>query len=133
MKLFSYTLIIMLFSGNLVMANCGSCGVNSKVAEKQTEQPAKVHSLVTNVPKDGKIDGIVITSCGTCNLGAKGGGCSLSVKIGEKLYPVEGTSIHDHGDAHGAVGFCSAIRVAWAKGEMKKDVFHAESFELVGN
>ena len=75
----------------------------------------------------------MITSCGQCKLGLKGKpGCSLTIKIGESIYPVEGTGIHDHGDAHGREGFCSAIRVAWATGKIKDKVFHAESFELVG-
>ena len=49
------------------------------------------------------------------------------------MYPVEGTGIHDHGNEHGNEGFCSAVRVAWAKGQVKKDVFYAESFVLVGS
>jgi len=92
-----------------------------------------VNTLVTAVPEDGNIEGIVITSCGICKLGLKKGGCSLSVKIGDTVYPVDGTSIHDHGDAHASDGFCSAVRVAWAKGKMKENVFHAESFVLVGS
>ena len=43
------------------------------------------------------------------------------------------TSIHDHGDAHGSTGFCSAVRVAWAKGKIIKNVFVADSFVLVGD
>ena len=133
MQLFSKLIILVILTVNIVFANCGSCGVISKPVEKPTVQKTNVSSLVTYVPEDGNIEGLIITSCGTCNLGARGRGCSLSVKIGEKVYPVEGTSIHDHGDAHGDTGFCSAIRVAWAKGKMKKNVFHAESFVLVGD
>jgi hypothetical protein len=66
-------------------------------------------------------------------LGYKGKqGCSLTIKIGDSVYPVEGTGLHDHGDAHGSIGLCSAVRVAWATGKIKKDIFHAESFALVG-
>ena len=86
-----------------------------------------------SIPQNGEINGLVITSCGKCNLGTRDKGCSLSVKIGKKIYPVEGTGIHDHGDAHGSEGFCSAVRVAWASGNMKKGVFNADSFVLVGN
>ena len=89
--------------------------------------------LVMSVPVDNIINGLVITSCGMCNLGTNDKGCSLSVKIGNKIYSVKGTKINEHGDEHGKVGFCNAVRVAWAKGEIIKDVFHAEYFTLVGH
>ena len=53
--------------------------------------------------------------------------------MGESIYPVAGTGIHDHGNAHGSEGFCNTIRVAWATGQIKKDVFHTKSFVLVGD
>ena len=128
------TIIIILFTANLIIAGCGRCGSDAvKAKEVIPATKTSVNALVTTVPKDGNIEGIVITSCGTCKLGVEKGGCSLSVKIGDTVYPVDGTSIHDHGDAHGSEGFCSAVRVAWAKGKMKENVFHAESFVLVGN
>ena len=114
-----------------VIAGCGRCGPSdNKVPKKE-----KISStLVMSIPEDGKIEGLVITSCGQCKFGYKEKrGCSLTIKIGESIYPVEGTGIHDHGDAHGNEGFCSAVRVAWAAGKIKKDVFHAKSFALVGN
>ena len=117
-----------------MIAGCGRCAGDAvKINKNAKQSKTSVNTLVTGVPKDGSIEGLVIASCGTCNLGVKKGGCSLSVKIGDNVYPVEGTSVHDHGDAHASDGFCSAIRVAWAKGRMKKKVFHAESFVLVGN
>ena len=88
--------------------------------------------LVMSVPVDNIINGLVITSCGMCNLGTKDKGCSLSVKIGDKIYSVKGTKINEHGDEHGKIGFCNAVRVAWAKGKIVKDVFNAEYFTLVG-
>jgi len=85
------------------------------------------------MPDNGNIEGLVITSCGQSKLGYKEKpGRSLTIKIGESIYPVEGIGTHDHGDVHGSEGYCSAIRVAWAKGKIKKDIFHAESFALVG-
>ena len=124
---------ILLFSFNSLDAACGSCSGDVKVINKMPIKKSPVNNLVMYVPKDGKIEGIVITSCGQCNFGTRDKGCSLSVKIGEKIYPVKGTGIHDHGDAHGSDGFCRAVRVAWASGKMKKDVFHADSFVLVGD
>ncbi len=133
MKLIKNTIII-LFALNIVMAGCGKCpGDAVKIDKESPVIKTTINTLVTAVPEDGNIEGIVITSCGTCKLGVKGGGCSLSVKIGETVYQVEGTGIHDHGNAHSSEGFCSAVRVAWAKGQVKKNVFHTESFVLVGS
>ena len=126
----SIIIILALFMTGQVIAGCGRCGPSdNKVPKKE-----KISStLVMSIPEDGKIEGLVITSCGQCKLGYKGKpGCSLTIKIGDLVYPVEGTGLHDHGDAHGSVGFCSAVRVAWATGQIKKDIFHAESFSLVG-
>ena len=126
----SIIIIVALFMTGQVIAGCGRCGSSdNKVPKKE-----KISStLVMSIPEDGKIEGLVITSCGQCKLGYKEKpGCSLTIKIGDLVYPVEGTDIHAHGDAHGSVGFCNAVRVAWATGQIKKDIFHAESFSLVG-
>ena len=133
-KIISGIILLSLFIINLVFANCGGDHTDGKADSNASVKKTKVNTLVTAVMNDGNINGLVITSCGQCNLGLKGkAGCSLTIKIGESIYPVEGTGIHDHGDAHGKEGFCSAIRVAWATGEIKDKVFHAESFQLVGD
>ena len=133
-KIISGIILLSLFIINLVFANCGGDHTDRKADSNASVKKTKINTLVTAVTNDGNINGLVITSCGQCNLGLKGKpGCSLTIKIGESIYPVEGTGIHDHGDAHGKEGFCSAIRVAWATGQIKDKVFHAESFELVGN
>ena len=132
-KVISGIIILSILIANQVFANSGVDHGNGKGASDATAKKSRLNSLVTVVPDDGNINGLVITSCGQCNLGLEGKpGCSLTIKIGESIYPVKGTGIHDHGDAHGSEGFCSAIRVAWATGQIKKDVFHAESFDLVG-
>lgn len=74
---------------------------------------------------------IVEASCGQCQFGMKGGGCTLAVRIDGKPYFVEGTDIHKHGDAHAADGFCSAIRRAEVTGEISGDKFKATSFKLL--
>ena len=125
-------LILALFLTGQVIADCGV----DHDGEKGTApvEKARINTLVMSVPDDGNIEGLVITSCGQCKLGyKKKRGCSLTIKIGDSIYPVEGTGIHDHGNEHGSEGFCRAVRVAWAAGEIKKDVFHAKSFSLVGN
>ena len=129
-----YSIILLsLFIVSQAFANGGGDDGDGNVAADEPSKKARVNTLVTVMPDDGNIEGLVITSCGQCKLGYKEkSGCSLTIKIGESIYPVEGTGIHDHGDAHGREGFCSAIRVAWAKGQIKKDIFHAESFALVG-
>ena len=92
----------------------------------------KSSSFITTIPETGDLEGFVIASCGMCNFGYKAiKGCSLSIKIGDTVYPVEGTSIHDHGDAHSEEGFCSAIRVAYVSGKVKKNKFYSESFSLI--
>ena len=130
------TMLLMIICGvmiTMVYAGCGSCEGDAASIKKKASKKAVKSTLVMSLPKDGKVDGLVITSCGKCNLGTAEKGCSLSAKIGDKIYPVKGTSIHDHGDAHGDVGFCSTVRVAWTRGKVIKDVLHVESFSLVGN
>ena len=74
---------------------------------------------------------VVEASCGQCNFGMKGKGCSLAVKIDGKPYFVDGTKIDDHGDSHGADGFCSVVRKAEVVGEVKDNRFVATSFKLL--
>ena len=133
-KLISVIFILSLCMIKPVFPNCGGDHGDVKGTIDASAKIVRVNSLVTAVPDDGNIEGLVITSCGQCKLGYKEKpGCSLTIKIGESIYPVEGTGIHDYGDAHGKEGFCSAIRVAWATGKIKDKVFHAESFQLVGD
>ena len=134
MRVIHLTVSILLTSG-FVFAACGGCAGDHAESKPKSvvKEKTTINTLVTTVGKDGNIEGLVITSCGICNLGIKKGGCSLSVKIGDDVYAVEGTSIHDHGDAHASDGFCSALRVAWAKGKIKDNIFHASSFVLVGS
>ena len=133
-KVISGIILLSFLITSQVFADCGGDHSDSKGTSETTAKKSKVNTLVTRINDDGDVNGIVITSCGQCKLGFKGKpGCSLTIKIGESIYPVEGTGIHDHGDAHGKEGFCSAIRVAWVTGKIKDKVFHAESFELVGD
>lgn len=74
---------------------------------------------------------IVEASCGECQFGMKGKSCDLAVRIDGKSYFVDGTTIHDHGDAHAEKGFCNAISKASVTGEIIGDRFKATSFELI--
>ena len=116
--------MIIIFISSPVFAGCGSCQVQKKapIAKKSS-------TFITTVPESGNIEGFVISSCGICNFGyKKKKGCSLTIKIGDNIYPVEGTSIRDHGNPHSEEGFCSAIRIAYVSGEVKKDKFYSMVF-----
>ena len=119
-------LLILISVSNFIFAGCGSCQVHTKPILK------KANSLVSTIPKSGDIQGFAIASCGMCNFAYKGSkGCSLTIKIGDTVYPVEGNSIHEHGDPHSEEGMCSAIRVAYVSGKVKKDKFYSDSFTLI--
>ena len=111
------SLLILIFVSSFVFASCGSCQVQAKPVVSK-----KSNSLVTTIPESGKIEGFSIASCGMCNFDYKGSkGCSLTIKIGDTVYPVEGTNIHKHGDPHSEEGMCSAIRVAYVSGKVKNN------------
>jgi hypothetical protein len=118
--------LILISVSNFIFAGCGSCQVHTEPILK------KANSLVSTIPKSGDIEGFAIASCGMCNFAYKGSkGCSLTIKIGDTVYPVEGNSIHEHGDPHSEEGMCSAIRVAYVSGKVKKDKFYSDSFTLI--
>ena len=125
-----FTILTIMFCN--LFGGCGSCPGDFR----QVIEPAKTdivsNTFINSLPSDGLINGIVIASCGKCNLRTREKGCSLSIKVGKKVYPVEGTTIHDHGDAHSSEGFCNTMRVAWVKGKIDKKTFYSEYFKLVG-
>ena len=91
--------------------------------------PAKIDSPKGN---NISINQVVEASCGQCQFNmTEKSGCDLAVKIDGKSYFVDGTTIHDHGDAHADDGFCRAIRQAEVKGEIIDGRLKAESFTLV--
>ena len=121
------SLIILILGTSFIFSGCGSCAGDSKVIVSK-----KTSALVTAIPESGNIEGFVISSCGMCNFGYKKiRGCNLAIKIEDKIYPVEGTKIHDHGDPHSKEGFCSAVRIAYVSGKIKKDKFYSDSFTLI--
>lgn len=74
---------------------------------------------------------VLESACGTCMFKMKGSTCKLAVKVNDKDYYVEGTSIDDHGDAHAKDGFCNSIRKAKVQGEIVGDKFLVSYFELI--
>ena len=79
---------------------------------------------------DKKIQ-VVEASCGLCQFGLKIKDCSLAVRMDNKVYLVDGTSIDDHGNAHAKDGFCNAIRKAEVQGELVDNRFKATYFKLI--
>ena len=103
--------------------------VKMAIQTEKPEVPAKTESQKGN---NISINQVVEAACGQCQLGMKEkSGCDLAVRIDGKSYFVDGTSIHDHGDAHAADGFCAAIRQANVKGEIIDGRFKAESFTVI--
>ena len=120
------SLLILISLLSFTFAGCGSCQVHPKPIS------TKSSSLITTIPQSGKIEGFAIASCGMCNFAYKGSkGCSLTIKIGDIIYPVEGNSIHEHGDPHSAEGMCNTIRLAYVSGKVKNNKFHSNSFTLI--
>jgi len=120
-------LIISILAITPIFASCGSCQVQS-----EADISKKSSAFITTIPKSGDIEGFVISSCGMCGFGYKKIiGCSLTIKIGDIVYPVEGTKIHNHGDPHSKEGFCNALRVAYVSGKIKDDKFYSNSFTLM--
>ena len=121
------SMILAIWIMNPIFAGCGSC-------QPQNKKPVsnKSNAFITTIPESGDIEGFVISSCGMCNFGyKKSRGCSLTIKIGETILPVEGVKIHDHGDPHSNEGFCNAVRVAYVSGEVKKNKFYSKFFTLI--
>ena len=92
--------------------------------------PAQQKSPVSKPDPAKKIQ-IVEASCGECQFKMEGKGCHLAVRMDNKSWFVEGTSIDEHGDAHGESGFCEAIRKAEVQGELVKDRFVVTYFKLL--
>ena len=91
--------------------------------------PAKTDSPKGN---NMSINQVVDAACGQCQFGITGkAGCDLAVRIDGESYFVDGTTIHDHGDAHADDGFCETIRQVEVKGEIIDGRFKAESFTLI--
>lgn len=106
-----------------------SCG-NQDANKKAEAQEGQAHEH--NTTKAMLAEGLVVeAACGECMFGLEGEGCDLAVRIDGHAYFVDGTKIDEHGDAHAEDGFCSLVRKAKVKGEIKDGRFVAESFELL--
>ncbi len=77
------------------------------------------------------VDQVVEASCGQCQFGMEGSGCDLAVRIDGKSFYVDGSSIDDHGDAHGEDGMCNCVRQATVTGEVKNGRFVATTIKVL--
>ena len=126
-KIVPILLAIYIFPFNSIYAGCGSCSISKTKVASVPINP----ELINELGADGEVSGFVLASCGMCNFGLDAkDGCSLAIKIGETTYPVKGTGIDDHGDSHAKDGFCNAINVVSVVGNVKDNIFLAESFEF---
>ena len=96
-------------------------------AQAQTAKPA------ASAPEPDKTKEVLLVdaSCGQCRLGLPGKGCDLAIRLDNKAYFVDGTTIDSHGDAHAKDGFCQSIRKANVQGEIVDNRFKATYFQLV--
>lgn len=92
---------------------------------------AQAVDTLAGLPDSSKKVLVVKTACGQCMFGMKADGCTLAVQIKGKKYFVEGSAIDDHGDAHAADGFCSAIRKAEVQGEVMNGKFIVTYYKLL--
>lgn len=109
---------------------CFVVGCQTKSENSETSNRADDSKASTNVPTK-IVDQVVETSCGQCQFSMDGSGCDLAVRIDGQSYYVDGSSIDDHGDAHGSDGLCNCVRKAKVTGEIKEGRFVATSFEVL--
>ena len=106
-----------------------SCCANKTPNNAESLEP--VNPTETQNAEDISIHQVVEAACGQCQFGmTEKLGCNLAVRIDGKAYFVDGTNIHEHGDAHADDGFCVVIRNANVKGEIVDGRFKSESFTL---
>ena len=110
-----------LLLGLFVLTGCEN---TKTVTNEKSSAPAAVSETTI-------VDQLVEASCGQCQFGMEGDGCNLAVRFDGKSYYVDGTSIDDHGDAHGDDGLCNCIRKAKITGEIKDGRLVATAFEVL--
>ena len=120
----NYNMYKFLFLSVFVLSGCATKTINN--AESLVPTP----SLTQNA-EDISIHQVVEAACGQCQFGmTEKSGCDLAVRIDGETYFVDGTNIHEHGDAHADDGFCVVIRNANVEGKIVDGRFKSESFTL---
>ena len=78
-----------------------------------------------------RVNLIVDASCAKCQFDKNDDECLLAVEINSEIYYVDGTTIDDHGDAHGSDGFCNVVRKAHVEGVIDGNKFLLDKFSLL--
>ncbi|MCH1439307.1 MAG: DUF6370 family protein [Rubripirellula sp.] len=73
----------------------------------------------------------VDASCGQCQFEMPGAGCDLAIRLNDKLYYVDGSSIDGHGDAHANDGLCNCVRKAVVSGKVVNGRFVVSDMKLM--
>lgn len=108
---------------------CSLAGCNQESAKPSSTESNRNSTVAGNELAVQMVE----VSCGQCQFGMQGAGCDLAVRIDGKSYFVEGSSIDDHGDAHGEDGLCNCIRKARVAGAIKDGRFVATSIGVLPN
>ena len=87
-------------------------------------------NVMTAIPQNRVVEGLVEASCGMCNFGMNSKGCGLAIRIGEQVLKVKGSKLGEHGDVHAKDGMCETIRVAQVSGRVYQNKFYSDSFTL---
>ena len=117
---------MMIVIGVVVLVGCATKTINN------AESLEPVNPTESQNAEDISIHQVVEAACGQCQFGMTDKlGCDLAVRIDGETYFVDGTNIHEHGDAHAADGFCVVIRSAEVKGKIIEGRFKSETFTLI--
>ena len=111
-------IIVVLTSSQILQAGCGGCRTNRKHTLSSTSS-----GLLDKIPSNNQIEGNVLISCGMCNFLTDDNDCSLSIKIGNKVFKVQGVGIDDHGDSHASDGYCNVIKKKYVEGIVRNNLF----------
>jgi hypothetical protein len=125
---------------NILSAGCRAAGLGLVVGAftiaatgcDNGSAPAGGSAVVASLEEGAQLDGVVAeAACGQCQFGMEGDGCQLAVRIRNKMFFVDGTSIDEHGDAHAADGFCNSVRHARISGQIVDGRVASTAFELL--
>ena len=74
----------------------------------------------------------VLAACGPCQFNESSpNGCALAIKMADKVYWVDGSTLADHGNEHATDGMCKTIRKAEVQGKITGNRIDATSFALL--
>lgn len=116
-------------TATLMLLSCTLLGCGEQVSTESIDQGSMMQT--EDRSRNGLVDQFVEVSCGQCQLEMEGSGCDLAVRFEGQSYFVDGSSIDDHGDAHGDDGVCNCIRKAKVTGEIVDRRFKATSVQVM--